>query len=62
MILLLCFLPLIIIFILMKFILLVEESHKEITYVRKEPTRKRGPYVLDPYSVDGEENEETKPI
>lgn len=60
MILLLCFLPLIIIFILMKFILLVEESHKELTYVRKEPTRERGPYILDPYSdVDEKEDEET---
>ena len=60
MILFLCFLPLIIIFILMKFVLLVEESHKELTYVRKEPTRKRGPFILDAYSdVDEDENEET---
>ena len=57
MILLLCFLPLIIIFILMKFILLVEESHKEIDYVRKEPTRKRGPYVEHPYE-DTEDQED----
>lgn len=58
MILLLCFLPLIIIFILMKFVLLVEESNKEINYVRKEPTRKRGPYVENPYrDIDSEEND-----
>ena len=41
MVLLFCFLPLIIIFILMKFVLLVEESHKELTYVQQEPTRER---------------------
>lgn len=56
--LLLCFLPLIIIFILMKFVLLVEESHKELTYVKQEPTRERGPYVDNPYGdIDEEENE-----
>ena len=49
MILFFCFLPAIILFILMKFVLLVEESHKEYDYVRKEPTRERGPYVEDPY-------------
>lgn len=58
MILLLCFLPLIIIFIFMKFILLIEESHKELEYVRKEPTRERGPYVENPYedTVDEEDD------
>lgn len=55
--LLLCFLPLIIIFILMKFVLLVEESHKEFTYVRQEPTRERGPYLDEPYGDFDEEEE-----
>lgn len=55
--LLLCFLPLIIIFILMKFVLLVEESHKELTYVRQEPTRERGPYLDEPYGDLDEEEE-----
>ncbi len=56
MVLLLCFLPLIIIFILMKFILLVEESHKEITYVRQEPTRERQ-FLENVYEdLDGEED------
>jgi len=56
MVLLLCFLPLIIIFILMKFIILVEESHKEITYVRKEPTRERH-FLENVYEdLDGEED------
>jgi len=55
--LLLCFLPLIIIFILMKVVLLVEESHKELTYVRQEPNRERGPYLDDPYGDVDEEEE-----
>jgi len=56
MVLLLCFLPLIIIFILMKFILLVEESHKEIDYVRQEPTRERT-FLENVYEdLDGEED------
>jgi len=54
--LLLCFLPLIIIFILMKFILLVEESHKEYDYVSKEPTRQRS-FLENVYEdLDGEED------
>ena len=57
MILFLCFLPLIIIFILMKFVLLVEESHKELTYVRKEPTRKRGPFLENVYDEVEDEDE-----
>ena len=47
--LLLCFLPLIIIFVVMKFVLLVEESHKELTYVQQEPTRQRGPFLENVY-------------
>ena len=42
----------------MKFILLVEESHKELEYVRKEPTRERGPYVENPYEDVDEKEEE----
>ena len=55
--LLLCFLPLIVIFIIMKVVLLVEESHKEFTYVKQEPTRERGPYVDNPYGDIDEEDE-----
>jgi len=40
----------------MKFILLVEESHKEITYVRQEPTRERT-FLENVYEdLDGEED------
>ena len=58
MVLLFCFLPLIIIFILMKFVLLVEESHKELTYVQKEPTRERGPFLENVYEdLEDEEDD-----
>lgn len=54
--LLLCFLPLVIIFILMKFVLLAEESYKEYDYVREESQRPHGPYLEDPYGdIDDEE-------
>jgi len=56
MILFLCFLPLIIVFILMKFVLLVEESHKEYEYVRKEPSRERS--FLENVYEDTEDSED----
>ena len=56
--LLLCLSPLLIIFILMKFIVWVSAVNAESDYVRKEPLRKRGPYVENPYEdVDAEEDE-----
>ena len=40
----------------MKFVLLVEESHKEYDYVRQEPTRERT-FLENVYEdLDGEEN------
>ena len=56
--LLLCLSPLVIIFILMKFIVWVSAVNAESDYVRKEPLRKRGPYVEDPYADVDEEEEE----
>ena len=56
--LLLCLSPLVIIFILMKFIVWVSAVNAESDYVRKEPLRKRGPYVADPYADVDEEEEE----
>jgi hypothetical protein len=53
-----CFLPLIIIFIVMKLTVWVEAVNEEQNYVRKEPSRKRGPYLEDVYAdVDDEEEE-----
>jgi len=53
-----CFTPLVIIFIVMKLLVWVEAVNSESTYVRKEPLRKRGPFVADAYAdVDKEEEE-----
>ena len=54
----LCFLPLGIIYITMKVAVWLSAVNSESTYVRKEPLRKRGPYVANPYEdVDAEEEE-----
>ena len=53
-----CFLPLAIIYIVMKLAVWVEVINTESDYVRKEPLRKRGPYVAKPYEdVDKDEEE-----
>ena len=53
-----CFIPLIIIFIVMKFAVWVSTVNSENSYVGKEPLRKRGPYVADAYADVDEEEEE----
>jgi uncharacterized membrane protein len=53
-----CFTPLIIIFIVMKLAVWVEAVNAEQDYVRQEPLRKRGPYVADAYADVDEEEEE----
>jgi len=57
-ILLACFLPLIILFIVMKLAVWVEAVNSEQDYVRKEPSRKRGPYLADAYADVDEDEEE----
>lgn len=52
-----CFLPLIILFIVMKLSVWVDAVNSETDYVRKEPLRRRGPYLENPYA-DVDENEE----
>ena len=55
-----CFLPLAIIFIVMKLAVWVSAVNTENSYVGKEPLRKRGPFVENPYAdVDAEEEEFT---
>ena len=55
-----CFLPLGIIYIVMKLAVWVSVVNAENNYVRKEPLRKRGPFVANPYEdVDKEEEEFT---
>ena len=56
--LLLCLSPLVIAFLLMKFVVWISAVNTETDYVRKEPLRKRGPYVENAYAdVDQEEEE-----
>jgi len=56
--LLLCFTPLVIIYIVMKLAVWISAVNTESNYVRKEPLRKRGPYLENPYEdVDAEEEE-----
>tara|TARA_B100000073_G_scaffold334032_1_gene326115 strand:+ start:248 stop:457 length:210 start_codon:yes stop_codon:yes gene_type:complete len=53
-----CFSPLVVIWIIMKLGVLVSAVNSETDYVRKEPLRKRGPYVENPYADVDEEEEE----
>ena len=56
--LLLCFTPLVVIYIVMKLAIWISAVNAESEYVRREPLRKRGPYVANPYEdVDAEEEE-----
>ena len=53
-----CFTPLVIIFLVMKLAVWVSAVNTESSYVGKEPSRKRGPFVADAYAdVDDEEEE-----
>ena len=57
-ILLACFLPLIILFIVIKLAVWVEAVNVESDYVRQEPLRERGTYLADVYAdIDDEEEE-----
>ena len=53
-----CFLPLVIIYIVMKFAVWLSAISAESEYVRKEPFRKRGPYLENAYADVDEEEEE----
>ena len=53
-----CFTPLVIIYIVMKLAVWISAVTTEQSYVRKEPSRKRGPYVENPYEDVDEEEEE----
>ena len=54
----LCLSPLVIIYIVMKLAMLASAVKTESDYVRKEPFRKRGPYLADAYADVDEEEEE----
>ena len=54
----LCFTPLVIIYIVMKLAVWMSAINAESDYVRQEPLRKRGPFVENPYADVDEEEEE----
>ena len=56
--LLLCFTPLVVIYIVMKLAVWLSAMNAESEYVRREPLRKRGPFVANPYEDVDEEEEE----
>ncbi len=56
--LLLCLAPVAVIFIVMKFAVWISATNGEVDYVRREPLRKRGPYVENPYADVDEDEEE----
>ena len=58
MILVACFTPLVIIYIVMKVAVWMSAVNAEQDYVRKEPLRKRGPFLEDAYADVDEEEEE----
>jgi uncharacterized membrane protein len=53
-----CFTPLVLIFVIIKLSVWVSAVNSESTYVRKEPLRKRGPFVADAYADVDEDEEE----
>lgn len=53
-----CFLPIVFIYIVMKFAVWLSAVRAESDYVKREPFRKRGPYVENPYADLDEEEEE----
>ena len=52
-----CFLPLAMIWIIMKLSLWIAAVNEEQTYVREDAKRPHGPYVEDPYGDVDEEEE-----
>jgi hypothetical protein len=57
-VLLLCLSPLATIFIIMKLVVWMSAVNTESDYVRKEPSRKRGPFLDNPYADVDEKEEE----
>jgi hypothetical protein len=54
----LCFTPIVIIYVILKFVVWMSAVNTESNYVGKEPFRKRGPFVADAYADVDEEEEE----
>jgi hypothetical protein len=54
----LCFTPIIAIYIMLKIAVWMSAVNTESDYVRKEPSRKRGPFLDNPYADVDEKEEE----
>ena len=55
----LCFLPLAVIYVIMKLSLWISSSVSEVNYVREDSKREHGPYLENPYGdVDQEDAED----
>ena len=54
----LCFLPLAVIYLIMKVSVWLSSSVSEVNYVREDSKREHGPYVEDPYGDIDEETED----
>ena len=54
----LCFLPLAVIYVIMKLSLWLSSSVSEVNYVREDSKREHGPYLENPYGDVDQENEE----
>ena len=52
-----CFIPLVIIYIVMKLAVWISAVNAEQDYVRQEPLRQRGPFLENPYADVDEEEE-----
>jgi len=53
-----CFLPIIVIWLVMKLSLWLSSSVTEVNYVREDAKRQHGPYLDNPYADIDEEDEE----
>ncbi len=54
----LCFLPLAVIYVIMKVSVWLSSSVSEVNYVRKDAKREHGPYLENPYGDIDEEEED----
>ena len=53
----LCFLPLVVIYVIMKVSVWLSSSVSEVSYVREDSKREHGPYLENPYGDLDEEDE-----
>ena len=52
-----CFLPLVIIYVIIKFVVWISATKAETTYAKEESKKSHGPYLADAYADVDEEEE-----